>query len=281
MSAGNDISPDVVNAALAEWRQGDCVLGEHGFVHRFNPSCPLSPGAKDQAGGEADLVEEDVRGFLVVTQTCDIVRDCADRPFLEVVPLVEVDTERLAEVAKAKRPAYAFVPGLEARQLVADLDRVMTVEKPVVIGWERVEGCRTDEERHALQGALTRKRGRFAFPDDFAQAAGGLLKRLQEKHGKGTPEGRALRALREIRVLALPSWNAPDVEIHLWFIRDHRERDFEGKDWNTFLAAWLKLIPKAGRFRKVKGVVVTLSDLTGQDYYDSVPLDLDHLSRGR
>jgi len=164
---------------------------------------------------------------------------------------------------------------------VADLDRVMTVEKPVVIGWQRVEGCRTDEERQALQGALTRKRGRFAFPDDFTQAAGGLLKRLQEKHGKETSEGRALRALREIRVAATPSWNAQEVEIHLWFIRDHRERGFEGEDWKSFLDDWLKLVPKAGRFRKVEGVVVTLSDLTGQDYYDSVPLDLDYMSAGR
>ncbi len=281
MSVDTDISPDAVNAALLEWRQGDCVLGEHWFVQRFNPRCPLTPGAAEQAGGETDLVEEEVLGLLVATQTCDIVRDCKERPYAEVVPLVEVEEDRLVEIAKGRRPGYAFVPGLEHRRVVADLDRVMTVEKAVVAGWERVVGCRNDDERRALQNALTRKRGRFAFPDDFTELASGLVRRLQEKHKKESPEGRALRALREIRVFASPSWNTPEVEIHLWFIRDHNERDFEGEDWNSFRTAWLKLVPKSGRFRKVEGVVVTLSDLTGQDYSDSVPLDLDHLSIGR
>lgn len=43
----------------------------------------------------------------------------------------------------------------------------MTVEKAVVAQWERKEGCLNDQEIRDLGIALTRKRARFAFPDDF------------------------------------------------------------------------------------------------------------------
>ena len=42
----------------------------------------------------------------------------------------------------------------------------------------------------------------------------------------------------------------------------------------------LELVPPAGRFTSVDAVVVTLGDMTAEDYVDSDPLDLDHLSSG-
>ena len=56
------------------------------------------------------------------------------------------------------------------------------------------------------------------------------------------------------------------------------EPEFEGKTWDSQLAAWLKLVPVGARFAPVDGVVVTLDDLTARDYVESDPLDLDHLS---
>jgi hypothetical protein len=69
-----------VDAALKEWSQGDCVLGEQWFVHRFNAQCPLTDISRDALSDDSDLVESEVLGFAVVTQTCDIVRSCASRP---------------------------------------------------------------------------------------------------------------------------------------------------------------------------------------------------------
>lgn len=94
------------------------------------------------------------------TQTCDLVRRCADRPFVEVSPLVEVDDRVLREVERGRRPNYGFIPGVAPRRLVADLDRVMTVEKAVVAAWARVEGSRTDDDARRLSLALARKRAR-------------------------------------------------------------------------------------------------------------------------
>jgi hypothetical protein len=208
-----------VDAALREWCQGDCVLGEQWFVHRFNPQLPLTDASRDALSNEGDLLESEVVGFAVVTQTCDIVRSCVSRPFLEVVPLVEVDSQKLQEVQRGRRPQYAFIPNLAEKCFVADLDRVMTLEKAVVIGCQRIQGCTTDEERRMLGYALARKRSRFAFPDDFTAFAKKLQSRLQEKHDKASTEGEALRALREIRVRASPFWDASEIKLMFWFIR--------------------------------------------------------------
>lgn len=184
MGNERDVWLQEVDATLEEWCQGDCVLGEYWFVHRFNPQRPLTLDSADVAHQETDLAESEVKGFVVVTQTCDIVRSCADRRFIEVVPLLEVDEQILSEIQRSRRPQFAYIPGVAELNLVADLDRVMTVEKAVVAEWERNPGCRNDEEIRTLGQALARKRARFAFPNDFTGFAQKLQKRLRDKHNK-------------------------------------------------------------------------------------------------
>jgi hypothetical protein len=269
-----------VDSALAVWRQGDCVLGELWFVHRLDASFAVTDAGRTAAEAGADLAEQEVHGFVILTQTCDIVRSCAERPFLEVCPLVEVDGERLREIQRGRRPTYAVVPLLSTRNLVADLDRVMTVEKPLAATWTRTPGWSADGEARAFALALSRKCVRVAFPDDFVAFARKLQSRLGDKHDKNTDEGRGLRALREIRIQAAPTWDAPRVEIFFWFVRDDGDADFEGKSWADLLKGWLNLVPATGRFTPVDGQVVTLPDMTAEDYVNSDPLDLDHLSTG-
>jgi hypothetical protein len=267
-----------IDTALSKWCQGDCVLGEHWFVYRFNPQRPLTSDSADVAQEKTDLAESEVRGFSVVTQTCDIVRPCNKRPFVEVVPLVEVDKQQLYEIQRSRRPQYAYVPGVAELNLVADLDRVMTVEKAAVAAWERKPGCFSDNDVRALRQALSRKRARSAFPDDFVELARKLQKRLSERHDRPTNEGEALRALREIRVRAEPSWNSSEIRLIFWFIRDEDQIQFKGIGWDQFLSQWLQLIPESGRYQSIEGSVVALEDMTAKEYVESDPLDLDHLS---
>lgn len=264
--------------SLRNWRQGDCVLGEHWFVFRIEIDAPLTPVAVAAAAQGVDLAEGAVRGFAVITQTCDLVRGAQERPYVEVCPLVEVSPEVLHQVERCYRPQYLHVPGVAEQRLVADLDRVMTVEKAVAAGWERIPGCRTDEEARRFSLGLARKRARAAFPDDFNEFAEELRKRISSKHEKESTEGRALRALREIRVIASPSWDAASVSLFFWFIRNEGEPDFDGKGWERQLDFWLKLMPPRGRYTSVDGAVLTLDDLTARDYVESDLLDLDHLS---
>ena len=265
-----------VDKALSDWRQGDCVLGEHWFVHRVDPSVGLTDAARAAAEAGTDLAETAEVGLVVVTQTCDVVRECKRRPFVEVSPLVTLDEHDFHAVERGRRPNSALVPALADRRLVADLDRTMTVEKSVVAGWQRVLGCRSDDETRRFASALARKRERFAFPDDFTALAKRLTARLADKHDRTTAEGHALRSLREIRVRADPSWDAQIIELMFWFVQDTGGDSVTGQ--KDHLSSWLGLLPAGGRFASVLGQVAALEDMTARDYVDSDPLDLDHLS---
>jgi hypothetical protein len=266
-----------IDEFLREWRQGDLALEEPWFVHVGDGAAPLSDAAAEAEDGPQALTYE-VFGLVVVTQTCDVVRSCVSRPYVEVAPLVRVSETDLHQVKRGRRPALATLPSIENDLLVADLDRTMTVEKSIVASWKRTPGFAEDADARAFAQALARKRVRFAFPDDFTALAKKLQGRLGDKHEKDTDEGRGLRALREIRVCASPSWDSSSVEVFLWFIRFDRDATFQGKSWADLLKDWLKLVPATGRFKSVEGQVATLSDLTAADYVDSDPLDLDHLS---
>lgn len=270
---------DRIDEALLVWRQGDCVLGEHWLLFRLDVGAPITEEARVAAAEGADAGEAEVRGLMLLTQTCDIVRSCRNRPFVEVCPLVEVDDGEFEVIRKGRRPNYAYIPGIaDDTRLVGDLDRLMAVEKAVVAGWNRLNGCRDDDEVRRLSLALARKRARFAFPDDFVAFVKDLQSRLTSKHNKNSDEGRALRALREIRVRAAPSWDAEQVQLTFWFIRHDDEPEFEGQTWDNYLESWLARVRDDGRFHSVEGAIVTLDDITARDYVESDQLDLDHLS---
>ncbi|MBI3042748.1 MAG: hypothetical protein HYY78_07975 [Betaproteobacteria bacterium] len=273
MTTPDDPTEAAINAALADWRQGDCVLeGEHWFVHRTESVSEPSEAEP------VSLLEVEVPGFVVVTQSCDIVRRYQDRPFVVVAPLAKVSDSDFPMVAKGYRPQFAAIPGLSTEKLVADLDRVMTVDKRVVATWQLVRGCRNDTEARDFAKAVARKHARFAFPNDFNEFATELTSRIKEKHEKASPEGAALRGLDEIRIRASPSWDADEVELMFWFIANPKDATEIRR--SGVLATWEKRIPPKGRYKRVFSQIATYQELTAEDYLESDQLDLDYLSAG-
>ena len=277
-----------IDQALQVWRQRDISLNANLEFLRFaDLSRPHSPASVQVAAalaadGEAieagvTAVLDEVRGVVMLSQTCDVVRGCRTRPFVEVAPLVEVDEQWIEEIRRLKRPAFAYVPKISDERLVADLDRVMTVEKALVAGWTHTPRWETDVEVRDFARALARKRSRFAFPDDFVAAARSLQPHLVDRHNKQTDEGAHLRALREIRVRAAPSWNAGEVQLSWWFIRDADPVGVQ-VDWQTFLDHWLARFDQTGRFRLAPAIACRLDDMTGREYVESDSVDLDRLS---
>jgi hypothetical protein len=154
------------------------------FVHAGDGSAALTPAAAETNGEGPEALTTEVNGLVVVTQTYDVVRSCAERPSVEVSPLVVVDDDRLREIQRARRPANLYLPACTARRLVGDLDRVMTVEKSLVAGWTRTPGWSSDNEGRAIAQALARKRARPALPDDFVTAATEIVGQLTKKREK-------------------------------------------------------------------------------------------------
>jgi hypothetical protein len=264
-----------IDAALGDWRQGDFVLDPPGFLKRFDPGLPLERADRGFEYGTG-ILEQEVEGLVLLTQSCDIVRSCDDRPNIEVCPLVRIpDPALLREIKKCRRPRYAYVPGAADRSWVADLDRVMTVEKSLVARWERHVGCGADDEARRFAQALARKRARFAFPDDFAVLVAPLAARANEKHDRDTEEGRAFSSLREIRIRASPSWEVPHIDLFFWFIAEDESQIL---DMRGFCENWMERIKSNGRYRAAQWDLITLDDMSAREYLESDQLDLDHLS---
>jgi hypothetical protein len=280
-----------INAALQFWRQGDVTLAAGlEFLHLADLSSPLS-GASQQAaksitesGGaltaDPNPLLEEVPGLVMLSQTCDIVRSCRQRPFVEVAPLVVMQPEQLEAVRRLRRPAFVYVPAVAAHGLVGDLDRIMTLEKSIVARWQRVPGWDTDDEATSFAEGLARKWARFAFPDDFNDAATELRNRLTTRHEKVHAEGAHLRALREIRVRAAPSWDDEAVLLAFWFIKE-TEPEGHPPAWDEWVDEWTGLFHQSNRFTVEAAIACRLEDITGQDYVESDRLDLDQLSSGR
>jgi hypothetical protein len=198
--------------------------------------------------------------------------------FLEVAPLIEVSAAELAEIKKGWRPGHAYIPATAKQRMVADLDRVMTVEKGSVATWQRGDGCHSDQEGRDFAAALARKRARPAFPDQFGQMTKKLRDKVRNAHDKQTAEGTMLRTLREIRVRAAPSWNASKIDLTIYFIKSDRSDPATAAEWNAQVIQWLSLVSLIPPFDSLVPMVGTLDDLLARDIVESDSFDLDHLS---
>lgn len=284
---------DAINRALKHWRQGDLTLDDGlEFLHLADLSRPHTEASEQTAAAYAEaghvppegptaLTDEVPHGLVVLTQTCDIVRDCRDRPYVEVAPLIKATGEQVEAARRLKLPAYGYVPAVAERGLVAHLDRVMTVEKALVARWHRAPGYERDEDARAFAQALARKRARFAFPDEFTAAAKRLAARLSKQHEKHSEEGAYLRALWQIRVRAAPSWDSQPVELEWWFIKHSDPEGVESVDWAAIINAWMALFDVGQRFVVGVAIACRLEDMTARDYVESDVLELEHLSTSR
>ncbi|MFZ1104789.1 MAG: hypothetical protein WAN86_18390 [Hyphomicrobiaceae bacterium] len=275
-----------VDKALQEWRQGDVILKPSFFMsHLAVAGSPLTPAAIEAAaelsgGDPQDLlsVESEVAGFVVLTQTCDLVRECKMRPYVQLAPLREVTQEELEQIQRCERPAFAYLPALADRRLIADLDRALTVEKAVLVPLERVSALQTDAEQVAFGRALARNRARFAFPTPFNEAMSAFQKRMKSRAGKNSDEGRHVECLSEIRVVASPSWEAEKVSVTIWLIK---HSDPPNPQWTHWLDDWAKLVDQTGAYTLEGPLRLRfLDDMRASEYVASQPLDLDHLSEG-
>lgn len=276
-----------INTAMCEWRQGDFFIAKDlFFIHLANLAQPLTTEAIELAAERVKLSEpleiegvaSAVRGYVVITQTCDIIRNCKTRSYVELCPLVQVDEPVLKETRLLRRPAFALVPGAADHRFVADLDRVITTEKAFLSSYEPIRGCKDDSEIRAFADALARHKTRAAFPNDFNIAMEPVRDYLKKVHRSPGPEGCLIRSIGEIRVTASPNWSAEKVRINLWLIL-LPQADSPTEDTSLYIEKWIALFGQSNRYN-LEAVVCKLEDMKASDYVGGDRLDLDALSAG-
>lgn len=247
-----------------EWEQGDAALGNLPFV-------TLELGAGEDA---YDASFYEVPGFALITQTCDVLR----RDEVQIAALISVTIDELEQARRRRKPRFAYLPQLAPHKLVVDLDRVMTVQKAVLGGAERIKWKLTDAERRVFADALARHKERFAFPDDFVEAMQPLRKRLDDKKSKDSAEGRLIRAAGELRVSASPSWAAASVELTLFCILTQDAHSNDRAEWAKIIKTWEGLCKLPNRMAFGGTIISTYEEMTAADYLGSDKLDLDYMS---
>lgn len=181
--------PDENQPLLSDWRQGDFCL---------DATLEIPILGVDDDGTFFGPAKG--KGLILLSQSCDIVRDSADRPYVQVAPLLHVTDAEFAAIVGKRRPRYATFSALAEHGLVADLDVISTIQKEVVARWDRTGGCIDETERAEFAICLARHKQRFAFPDGFDATIKKFRRWIERRAEQNNPSGDFIRIIDEIRV---------------------------------------------------------------------------------
>lgn len=268
-----------VNERALQLRQGDVIeIGAIAWL--ASGSAPLTSQSAQAGDAGVSCVIAEADRLVVVSQTCDIIRDCSQRPFVLLARVVTLDGPTANEARRYHRPRFVPVPGL-GDDAFADLDLVVGVEKSVFLGVEATRGLPDDSAQRRFGMAVGRLFSRFAFPDDLVVSLRGLVARVRQKHAKDSPEGRALAALEDIRISGSPSWDAESIDVFITFApatRAEANEVMSDDEWDQLVDGWLRQAEPFGVIRSVDGAMIPLEELSALEYMESDALDLDYLS---
>ena len=266
---------------LAEWQQGDFALDCGDFL--FRDVTELSDEGEEDGGA---VFDSEIVGFAVISQTCDVVREPDRVPHVSVCPMVAVDAARIVEIERGQVPRFGFLSATP-EGVVVDFSRTMSITKKLLLSWERRRGCTDQDQQLEFARALETFFGRFAFPDAFVASVASLRNAILSKYPKGGSDlGKAIRSIREIRVLPHASWS-DEAAVPVTFIailEEEPKRELMGRE-EIRNQIWPKIstIEWQGPFSLHEDglYLATLGDLTAADYLNSYPLDVNSLSFAR
>ncbi len=257
---------------LEHWRQGDFAMDVGGFL--------FAEPSDDEYAFSAAEEPNDSWGLIVVSQTCDIVRTTGGRDHVAVCPLIKRSDHELSEIRKGRRPNLVQVENTPS-DVFADIARIMSVSKPLLATWERMNGFKSDQTRSRFAAALERKFGRFAFPNEFDAAIKPFRDRVWSRHDKAASEvGQVYRSLAEIRFKANPSWDADEREITVLAVLQSEElRETNRDEIQRELESTLGKIglPDGYKWAVPMFFLAAPQDLTGEDILSSDRADFDFL----
>lgn len=262
-------------ADISSWKQGDCFLTEKEFPYTFNPNfTKLYTG--DPVEGNASTGIVDVEGLVIVSQTCDVIRDVVKRPYLEVAALVKLNKGDFKGVKAGKVSRHLYVPQLEAQQIVANIEMIATVEKLYLMGKDRISGFNTEKEARGFAYALGKKRARFPFPDDFVAVMEPMTSHLKDKELEAV-EAKAVERVMEIRVKADPTWEGSKIDVELLFITEVTNQEIIDEIEKYVDERWLPLVRDNGKY-VFNYQVKSYDGISAMEYRSSEEYETDHVS---
>lgn len=272
MASGSVISAPEWVDRLREWRQGDYTLELPQIVLMTD---------RDEGDFVPDGVE--VIGLIVISQTCDIVNWGENKEWVTVASLREVDDSTINNINSGSTPAWATIECSPRNNVVVDLNQMMTVHKSVLAQLERRDGFKTDRERTRFADTLSRKHGRFAFPDNFNEhVLSPLKRRIVKAHKKDSDQGKVYRSIISPRVVASPSWEADKVMVGFRFViaqeaRREATRELITKTVSDHLGkiSW----PNGFSPEDPPFIIQTMDEMSAQEWIDSQEIDWLFISR--
>jgi hypothetical protein len=260
--------------ALSAWRQGDFT------VERFH-----FPVISASAHDEIDIGFTDACGWVVITQTCDIVNFGPNKDYVSICPIVEGSEQFQKDVTNGVTPAGAPLELRIQKNHVIDLGRTASIHKRALLEVARKDGFSTDHTRSVFAQCLERRYGRFAFPDWLSTGPLRQLRdRAREKHKTGGPLGDVYKAVDEFRVRG-----NPDLESHGSAIGFYALVDAEKEKKTTRQDIRKELLELAGKFNWPDAYVkedefftiVTLDEMSAREFRESHAVDLDFISKAK
>ena len=132
------------------------------------------------------------------------------------MPVVVLEGAQASEAASGKRISFAALRELGDAHF-ANLETVTTLPKAALATVARRPGVIEDEHTRRFAGSVSRKYGRFAFPDDVVHALDPLrvLASLQGPQGADASRGAQLGDVYSIRIEAAQGWVTPPFDLVL------------------------------------------------------------------
>lgn len=272
---------DRVNAATLDWRQGDVPqLTVPPLAWFATPTMPLTSTSARMTGNGFGAVVAEANHVVIVTQTCDIVRDCREYAHITLAGVVTLAGNMAQEALRGRRPRFVALPDL-GPDCFADTSLLVSAEKTILLGVESISAVVSDVSRRRFAEGVGRAFERSALPDDLVLALNGLTQRIKQKHDKDSKEGRALRLLEDIRIRGLPSWTADEIDVRVLFCpptQDEANDCMAPDEWDDMIEKWVGRAEPQGVIRSIEGDWLPFDQMTARDYLDTDCLDFEYLS---
>jgi hypothetical protein len=192
---------DAVVQRMSDFQQGDLLPGITEIVVQTS---------------SGPTVVKTPEGVVIVSQTCEIVRD--QRLFVHVAPRVQQAGTTSSQARKGRMPRYAHLPRLGDNDFVA-LDRLYSIHKGVVADAERIPTVQGAREATIFSQAVGRYFSRFAYPDEVNEYLDPLAKHVMEKAGKpNSAEGKLIEDIVQLRLRSVNGWEDAPYDLQLFVI---------------------------------------------------------------